>query len=392
MFKLLPSMLAQTTPTTPSPEPAEVPEATGIGLGDGASTFVQDVDPVWNFLFWTSVFFTVLIVGALIFFIFRYRQKHRDDHGKGPSHSTPLELFWTGVPLVLVLIFFALGFRGYVHMSTIDQQGQAEPIVVESFKWGWNFVYADGTQSPILYVPNDRPIQLTLQSTDVIHSFYVPAFRVKKDCVPGRYNQTWFKATKNGTYDLFCAEYCGQQHSAMITTVEVMDREDFLAKLEELNDPYRMSPVELGRQMYEQGGCKQCHSIDGSAGTGPTFQNIYGKQENVMVDGQQQQVLVDAEYLRESIDYPGRKIVMGYQNVMPSYKGRFHEAQYIGFIEYIKSISSATYSGPVMGEWENQSSESEEGEAEAPEADEASTSEEAETQQETSNEEPLETE
>lgn len=363
MNPLMINLLAQAAdPTGPG-------SGTGIGLGRGASSFAEDVDPVWNFLFWTSVFFTLLIVGLMVLFIVKYRQKDKNDRGSGPSHSTPLELTWTAIPLLLVLAFFAVGFRGYVDMSSIPDEGAAESIVVESYKWGWNFQYQTATgqvNSPVLYLPKDQPIKLVLQSSDVIHSFYVPAFRIKKDCVPGRYNETWVLPKNLGEYDLFCAEYCGQAHSAMITKAVVMDRGAYRAKLAELNDPTQTPPLELGRQLYETVGCATCHSVDGSPGQGPSFKNLYGKREVVLVDGEPREIVADADYIRESIEYPMAKLVRGYPPVMQSYKGRFKDAELLAIIEYIKSISPDTYDGPVMETWEQPGDEASD-EAEAAE-------------------------
>ena len=351
-------LLAQADPTAMPGQGT----GTGIGLGTGGSTFTDSVDPVWNFLFWTSVFFTALIVALMVLFIVKYRQKDKNDRGQGPAHSTPLEITWTAIPLVLVLAFFAVGFRGYVDMSSIPDEGSAEQVIVEAYKWGWNFQYVTESgvvNSNTLYVPNDRPIKLILQSSDVIHSFYVPAFRIKKDCVPGRYNQTWFMPTKNGEFDLFCAEYCGQAHSAMITKAVVMDPGAYRAKLAELNDPTATPPLELGKQIYENAGCAQCHSTDGSAGQGPSFKNLYGREE-VMADGTE--LVADGDYIIESIEYPMAKIVAGYQPVMPSYKGRFKDAELRAFVEWTKSISPDTYDGPVMETWETPEADATSGE------------------------------
>lgn len=343
------------------------PSGRGVGLGPGASTFMDDVDPVWNFLFWTSVFFTLLIIGLMVLFILKYRQKDKNDLGSGPTHSTPLELTWTAIPLVLVLAFFAVGFRGYVDMSEVPDEGTAEQIIVESYKWGWNFQYTTDSgivNSSTLYVPKDEPVRLILQSSDVIHSFYVPAFRIKKDCVPGRYNQTWFQATENGEYDLFCAEYCGQKHSAMVTTVQVMDREQYETKLAELSDPTKTPPLELARNIYDA-QCSACHSIDGTAMIGPTFKNLYGREAQMA--GESEPITADADYIRESILYPNERIVRGYQAQMPSYLGRLREAEILALTEWIKTLSPDTYDGPVMKKWEQRDEveEAAEGEGES---------------------------
>lgn len=344
----LPMILAQAADPGPS--------RLGIGLGPGASTFMNDVDPVWNFLFWVSVFFTLLVVGLMVLFAIKYRQKDRNDLGSGPSHSTPLEITWTAIPLLLTLAFFAVGFRGMVNMTAIPQEGPSEQIIVEAYKWGWNFQYTTSSgivNAPKLYVPNDRPVRLILQSSDVIHSFYVPAFRIKKDCVPGRYNQTWFQATDNGEYDLFCAEYCGQKHSAMITKAVVMDRGAYLAKLEELSDPTQTPPMELARGIYDA-QCSACHSIDGTSMIGPSFKNIYGREQYVA--GETQPLIADAQYIRESILYPNAKIVRGYQAQMPSYKGKLRDLEILAIIEWMKSLSPDTYDGPVIESWEQRES------------------------------------
>ncbi len=186
-----------------------------------------------------------------------------------------------------------------------------------------------------LHVPNDRPVRLVLTSQDVIHSLFIPAFRIKKDAVPGRYNQTWFRPTRIGEYDLFCAEYCGTQHSGMITKVIVEDPAVFSSWLEKAgNFIDTMPPAEAGKRIYEKRGCAQCHSLDGTASTGPTLKNLFGEKV-LLTDGTE--LIADENYLRRSIKDPGGEVVRGFENVMPLIN--LNDAEINVLIAFIKSIS-----------------------------------------------------
>jgi len=302
-----------------------------------ASTYADDVDGLFYFLYWTSAIMTVLLVSAMIYFAFKYR--HREGHTRqpSPSHSTTLEVTWSIIPAFFFLAFFYWGFRTMVDMTTPPDY--AYQINVRAWKWSWGFDYPNGATSNVLHVPVDTPIKLRLESGDVIHSFFVPAFRIKKDCVPGRYNYTWFEATRTGEFELFCAEYCGRDHSEMITKVVVMEQAEFAGWLEEQAAWIdNVSPVEAGERLYQQAGCISCHSIDGSAvsGGGPTFQNLYGSQVP-LASGET--VLADDNYIRESILYPARKQHAGYPLIMQSYEGQLDSQEISGLIEWMKTLS-----------------------------------------------------
>ncbi len=304
-------------------------------LPPARSTVAPLHDGLYVFIFWMSVFFTVLIAGLLVYFVIKYRRKSPHDLPDGPTHSTAIELGWTLPPLVLVLVIFTWGFRGFIDMN--QAPNNAYQVVVSAKKWSWSFTYGGGEQDSVLHVPVNTPIDLVLTSDDVIHSFYVPDFRVKKDAVPGRFNKMWFEATEVGEYNLFCTEYCGQGHSTMITKVIVEPMDDFLAYLEERGKWWEgEKPVDVGLTVHKEKGCDACHSLDGTAGEGPSWVDVFGA-ERQFTDGSTR--VADEEYIRESILNPAKHIVAGYQNVMPTFQGQIKDPEILGVIEYMKSIS-----------------------------------------------------
>lgn len=343
-------LIAQTDPTFWKPS--------------SSSTYSADVDWLFYLIYWVSVFFTTLIVGLMTFFVIRYRQKDKGHVPSGSTHNTPLELAWSLPPAILVIVFFAFGFQGFLNMAT--PPGNSYEILVTAYKWDWEFKYPNGATSRELHVPNDRPIRLVLQSNDVIHSFYVPAFRIKKDCVPGRYNKTWFEAPHAGEYDLYCAEYCGTLHSQMLTKVVVHEPEDFLAWLDDTSNwVAKTPPIDAGKRLVREKGCMQCHSVDGTQMQGPTFKDLFGRQEN-LVGGSTH--VADEAYIKESITYPSRKIVLGYENVMPTYQGRLKDQEITAIIEYMKSISKH-YEGSLLDTWGTEDDEKKQTNDTAPAAD-----------------------
>jgi cytochrome c oxidase subunit 2 len=212
----------------------------------------------------------------------------------------------------------------------------AYQVNVHAQKWSWEFEYPNGYVDAELHIPIDVPVMLTMTSQDVIHSFYVPAFRIKKDVVPGRYNKTWFRPTLAGEFTVFCAEYCGQQHSDMVTRCIVHEPGEFEKWLENASNLLeRMSPVEAGELLFLKRGCTQCHSVDGSGGTGPTLKGVFG-HEQVLADGSR--VAVDENYIRESILEPMAKVAAGFDPVMPTYQGRLKDREIDAVIAYIKSL------------------------------------------------------
>ncbi|MBD3274386.1 MAG: cytochrome c oxidase subunit II [Candidatus Marinimicrobia bacterium] len=305
----------------------------------GASTVAGSVDALFYFIYWASVAFFVIVVGLAIFFAIRYRR--RPGRETATSHqdvNIKLEIIWTAIPLILVTIVFAWGFRTYMEMQIVPRD--AVEIKVTGRQWMWLFDYPNGkTAINELVVPEDTPIKLLMSSEDVIHSFYIPQFRVKKDVVPNRYTITWFEATTAGTYDLYCAEFCGDSHSEMLATVEVVSQDEYASYLEgaaQQEGGGQESLVSLGQDLYTARACNTCHSLDGSPNVGPTFQNLYG-HEVELSDGST--VTADENYIRQSILEPSADIVQGYQAVMPTYQGLLSEREIDGIIAYLKSIS-----------------------------------------------------
>jgi cytochrome c oxidase subunit 2 len=326
-------------------------DGSSMWLPPQASPTASAHDGIFNFIFWISVFFFFLIVGLMVYYVIRYRRRVE---GEGPvvnpTHNTTLEIVWTAIPMVLVIVMFIWAFRSYIYNAT--PPSNAYQILVTGQKWNWLFEYPqNGAVSTTLAVPVDTPIELLMTSVDVTHSMYIPDFRQKKDVVPGRYSKLWFQAPEIGRHRIFCAEYCGTSHSTMISTVEVMSAGDFAAWLADAGNVFKegASYADIGEQIYNgKGGCFQCHSVDGTAGTGPSWarkdgnkiRSIFGKQENVRINnkGPVQQVLVDENYIRESILEPNAKVTDGYDAVMNTYRGLLSDREITALIEYIKSL------------------------------------------------------
>ncbi len=327
LFDLSPT-LAQTT------LPAIAPEGGTLWLPPAASTAAPATDAVFYFIYWVSVFFFVLIVGLMVYFVFRYRQRVAGTLAPGQvSHNTALEITWTGIPLVLVGIMFYMSFRGF--MDLMNPPKGAMDIHVLGQKWTWSFTYPNGHVDTELHAPVDTPVRLILASNDVIHSLFIPAFRLKKDAVPGRYNYLWFRATKTGEYLALCSEFCGTQHSNMLARVVVHEPGMYERWLAEVSDPFRTHSLSEVGQMLVTQRCRGCHSVDGSANVGPTFKRAYG-HDVPLADGRS--VVADDNYIRESIFEPRAKIVRGFEPVMPTFKGQLKDKEITAIIEYLKQL------------------------------------------------------
>lgn len=304
-------------------------------LGSPAATHAADMDGLFIFITLLTVFF-FLFNGALIFYASK-RWKRRSDDEVTPhiTHDTRLELIWSLIPLAVVMLIFFWGFKGYV--SAWVAPNDAMEIVVTGKKWLWEFEYPDGTRAlNDLHVPVNKPVKLIMHAEDVIHSFYVPAFRLKRDVLPGRYTEMWFTATEPGVYQVYCTEYCGKGHSDMLARIYVDTPEEYEVFLREGDEQVRKMPLkDLGKLVYENKGCATCHSIDGTRGQGPTFKGIWGKTERG-TDGKE--YLVDENYIRESILVPNAMVVQGYEPIMPTFQGLLREREILGMIEYIKSL------------------------------------------------------
>lgn len=305
-----------------------------VWLPERGSTFAAGVDFNWNLVFWISAFFFALVTFLLVLFVLRYRERPGYVAESAPSHSTSLEIFWSVVPTIIVVGLFWSGYRTYLDMAT--PPAGAYEIQVTGQKWNWLFTYPNGYVDGQLHVPEHTPVRLVMTSQDVMHAFFVPVFRVKRDVIPGRYTELWFEALGPGTHDVLCAEYCGKSHSAMLTKVVVHERADYERWLAEASDFLsRMPPAEAGQLLYAQRGCRQCHSVDGAKGIGPTFQGLYGHDQPLVAGGS---VRVDENYIRESILTPRAKVVAGYEAVMPSYQGRLRDEEIAAIVEYVKTL------------------------------------------------------
>jgi len=348
------STIAQTSSTRLLPEPASA---------NAAST-----DWMFMFIWYLSAFFFVLIIALMVIFAWRYRRKHPEQHATGTAtHSTALELAWGLPPLVIVIFIFWVSLGGFMEFAA--PHANAKRIDVVGKMWNWQFTYTlpeGGTYTdPQLHIPVGVPIELVITSTDVIHSVFIPAFRIKKDAVPGKYNRIWFTAEKAGEYELYCTEYCGTSHSSMVTRViahEAGGYEQWLAEAsraafaelpddlyaewlkidsedahEAFKEKLRNTEIEgvssdavvemaeklkpayiEGEALYLKKGCNQCHTLDGAPATGPTWQGLW-MNERTFVDGGS--AVADENYLIESILYPKKHVVANYNNVMPEYPG-----------------------------------------------------------------------
>lgn len=307
-----------------------------------ASTVAPEIDALYYFIYWVSVFFMVLIVAIMAYFVVKYRRRPGVAPQPSPHHNQTLEITWSVIPGILVVFMFYRGMLGYMDLRTPP----AETYDLRAFakKWSWAFQYPVlGHIDSELHVAKDRPVKIIMSSADVIHSMFIPAFRVKMDVVPGRYSEIWFNANLPGDYTLFCTEYCGKSHSDMLAKVvvhsSVGEYDAWLAKAADpFTDPVTGQPRDpalVGQILYEKRGCYQCHSIDGTAKTGPSFKGTYGT-EQLLADGSK--VTIDDNYIRKSILEPMAQIRGGYKPAMPSFAGQLDDRQIDAIAQYIRSL------------------------------------------------------
>jgi len=312
------------------------PESDSVWMPLDASITAHDTDWLYMFMVWGSTIFAVGIFAAIFYFIRRYRATSRAANEiaePSSEHNTTLEITWSIIPMFLVVALFVWGFQGFVSLRT-PPRGALE-IQATGQKWKWLFDYPHGTEDA-LHVPVNRPVRVLIHSVDVLHSLYLPNFRVKMDAVPGRYTDLWFQATKPGDYPIFCAEYCGTSHSDMLSHVIVHPPGDYEKWLAEQKKKLEDIPLpELGKLLYQKQGCSTCHTTDGSRLIGPTWKGMFGRTEHFAGGASG---AVDENYIRESIMDPQAKIVDTYPPSMPTYQGKLSDRQLSGIIEYIKSL------------------------------------------------------
>lgn len=323
-------------------------------LPEGASTFADRIDGLHMFVITVSMLAAAGTGAASLAFFVRYRR--RSENQLSPRVHPPflLEVAFVSVPLAFFLLWFAIGFRDFVHMNT--PPADAMDVYVMGKQWMWKFSYPEGPSAvSTLRVPAHRPVRLLMTSRDVIHSFFVPDFRIKQDVLPNRYTQTWFTATKVGVHQILCTEFCGLNHSTMLGEVVVMEPEDYDRWIEEQKKnghqaqdqaPVAMENVNPMGSMVAQGhraaavhGCYKCHTTDGTKHIGPSFKGMYLKEETLITG---ETIVADEGYLTRSMMDPMVQVVTGYDPVMPSFQGQLSGAESAALVELIKALSSNT--------------------------------------------------
>lgn len=283
-----------------------------------------------------SLVLLCLVTFFMIFMAVRYRKK-KNPSASDISGSLPLEIAWTVIPSILVFIMFWYGWENFKDMRSLPEE--ALTVNVYARMWSWRFEYENGVKSGFLKVPVGRPVQLLITSEDVLHSLFIPAFKVKEDAVPGMKTRLWFKAPEPGEYDIYCSEYCGQGHSSMTSKVVAMTEHEFFEWYEpSIEGPKRETAGPNALKIMEENGCLDCHSLDGTIVVGPSLKGMYGKKSIVITDGKGREITVDEDYLRKSILQPGEDIVKGYSDMMPSFEGELTDDEIESVIEYIEHL------------------------------------------------------
>jgi len=307
-----------------------------------ASNFVQGVDLAFLVVLGISFFFLIALTVVMIYFIYKYNNKRHpvatQIHG-----STVLEIVWTVIPFLLTMVMFYYGWAGWNTMQKPPKD--AMEVTVIGRMWNFSYEYENGRRTDTLFLPKDQAVKLNLKAMDVLHSFYIPAFRVKQDMVPNKENNfMWFIPQRVGIYEIFCAEYCGLQHSYMYSSVKVMEDSDFKTWIADTTQiaasaSVAASPGATGKKIMQNIGCFACHTIDGTKLVGPSFKGIWGEEQSVVTGKETRKVLVDEEYIKRSIYDPNADVVEGYmKGLMVSYNGQLSEDDIASIIEYLKTV------------------------------------------------------
>jgi cytochrome c oxidase subunit II len=300
-----------------------------------ASTVATEMDLLYFFIVAVCAFFAIVVTALVLFFAIKFRRKHPDAVGADIHGSLALELGWTFIPFVLSMVMFGWGASMFFKLAT--PPANAMDVFVVGKQWMWKVQHPEGVREiNELHVPIGRPVRITLGSEDVLHDYFIPAFRVKMDAVPGKLTTLWFEATKTGTYHIFCAEYCGTKHSGMIGQVVVMTPQDYEAWL--AGGRSTGTAVQNGERLFSDLVCITCHKAD-STGRGPSLLGVFGSSVE-LADGRT--VVADENYLRESIMNSQAKIVKGYQGIMPTFQGMVSEENLMQLIAYIKTLKPAS--------------------------------------------------
>jgi cytochrome c oxidase subunit 2 len=303
-----------------------------------ASSYAGNVDALYGFLIAVTAFFSLLIGTLVVYFAIKYHRRSPDEIATEVHESAVLEITWTVIPLGLVLVMFFWGAAVFFRLSR--PPAGALDIYVTGKQWMWKIQHPDGhREMNELHIPIGQAVRLTMASEDVIHSFFIPAFRMKRDVVPGRISIAWFEATKAGRYHLFCAEYCGTRHSGMIGWIYAMTPSDYQAWL--AGGTPGESLAAAGGKRFVEHACNTCHG-DVPGARGPSLAGLFGKQVH-LADGRT--IVADESYVRESIVNPQAKLVAGYPPIMPTFQGLISEEGILQLVAYVKSLSSAPPAG-----------------------------------------------
>lgn len=292
------------------------------------------VNQVFFYILAITVFLLALITFLMVYFVIRYHRK-RSPQPAEIKENIWLEIIWTVVPTLLVLTMFYYGLTGFNFLKRAPQDAMKVKVIAR--QWSWLFEYENGLRSTELKVPVGKPIKLLLTSQDVIHSFYAPAFRIKQDVVPGMVNSLWFQSTEVGEFDVLCSQYCGLQHAKMLTKIMVLPEEEF-KKWYQTGKEMEAKLPPSGTQLFQERGCKACHTIDGTPGLGPTLKGLFGKTVTVLTDGKERKLVADEAYLRKSILEPNVDIVKGFPPIMPSLKGLLTDQEIDALVSYLKGL------------------------------------------------------
>lgn len=308
--------------------------------GFDASNYVTTFNASFNLMLWISIGFIVFLTATMIYFAYRYnRKKHKK--AEQIEGNIKLEIIWTVIPVMLALLMFYYGWAGYTPMN--KPPDDALNVTSVARMWSFTFLYENGKQSPDLVIPVNKPVNIKLISMDVLHSIFIPEFRLKSDMVPGREKQMWFRSDREGEYDLYCAEYCGLRHSYMSAVVRVVPQDEFDKWYTDTtfvaDTAAGSTKGAAGAELLKTNGCYACHSTDGSKLVGPSFQGLYGHEVTVIRDGQPVTVTADEAYITTAIYDPNAEIVQGYQpGLMQPYKGVLNEEQIAKIIEYLQTL------------------------------------------------------
>jgi cytochrome c oxidase subunit 2 len=308
--------------------------------GFDASNFVTTFNTSFFLILVISLLFLVGLTVTMLLFVFRYNRK-RNGKATQIEGNTTLEIVWTVIPTLLALLMFYYGWIGWTPMNKAPKD--AMNITTVARMWSFMFIYENGRQSPDLVIPVNSPVKLKLISLDVLHSVFIPEFRLKSDIVPGREKEMWFRSDREGEYELFCSEYCGLRHSYMNAKVQVLGKEKFNAWYSDSTHAADTSsapvPGAEGAAIIKTNGCNACHSIDGSRIVGPSFLNLFGGQQLVLSDGKEITVTANEDYIKRSITDPDAEVVKGFQKgLMKSYKGTLTDDDIAKITDYLKSL------------------------------------------------------